>query len=180
MEDQCGYHQESSDLHQHLPKSQSYWPNTISNVELWQKTNQLPVAEEKSRWRWIGHTLRKPILCTKGKRKRGRPRNTWRRELEADTRRMGCTWQELVRRRRSSREMSGVSLWMACAPGGVISRAVCQMNRSTLFRKTWLVKLSKIELNQRAIFNIINTDSLEFFTKNTKKTNFGETFSHPI
>ena len=30
-----------------------------------------------------------------GKRRRGRPRNTWRRDLLADTKRMGITWNQL-------------------------------------------------------------------------------------
>ena len=39
-----------------------HWPNTISNSDLWERTNQVPVEEEirGRRWRWIGHTLRKP------------------------------------------------------------------------------------------------------------------------
>ncbi len=39
------------------------WSDTIRNCELWQRTNQLPVEQEirKRKWRWIGHTLRKPI-----------------------------------------------------------------------------------------------------------------------
>ncbi|BFZ10456.1 hypothetical protein BsWGS_13495 [Bradybaena similaris] len=75
---------------------------------LWGRTNQLPVEEEirRRRWRRIGHTLRKsPNNITRqalkwnpqGKRKRGRPRNTWRRDLEADTTRMGYTWSQLER-----------------------------------------------------------------------------------
>jgi hypothetical protein len=86
-----------------------YWPNTISNIDLWHKTNQLPVEDEirKRRWRWIGHTLRKPPSNItrqalrwnpQGKRKRGRPRNTWRREMEADIKRMGHTWNQLEKR----------------------------------------------------------------------------------
>lgn len=33
------------------------WPETISNSELWQKTNQLPAEDKikKRRWRWIVH-----------------------------------------------------------------------------------------------------------------------------
>ena len=85
-----------------------HWPNTISNAELWQRTNQLPVDQEllQRRWRWVGHTLRKPTTNTtrqaltwnpQGKRKKGRPRNTWRRDLEADMKKMGKTWQQLER-----------------------------------------------------------------------------------
>jgi hypothetical protein len=32
-----------------------------------------------------------------GKRKRGRPRNTWRRDLENDTKKTGHTWARLER-----------------------------------------------------------------------------------
>ena len=84
------------------------WPDRISNEELWQRTRQQPVEEEvlQRRWRWIGHTLRKPASSTtrqaltwnpQGKRKRGRPRNTWRRDLEADMKRTGRTWGQLER-----------------------------------------------------------------------------------
>ena len=84
-----------------------HWPNTIRNADLWERTNQVPAEEEirRRRWRWIGHTLRKPTNITRqaltwnpqGKRKRGRPKNTWRRDLEADAKQTGCTWRELER-----------------------------------------------------------------------------------
>ena len=54
--------------------------------------------------RWLGHTLRKPPSNIsrqalnwnpQGQRKRGRPRNTWRRELEKDIKRTGHTWKQL-------------------------------------------------------------------------------------
>ena len=84
------------------------WPDTISNANLWESTKQLPADEEirKRRWGWIGHTLRKPPTNItrqalkwnpQGKRKRGRPRNTWRRDLEADTTKMGYTWNQIER-----------------------------------------------------------------------------------
>ncbi|VDP27536.1 unnamed protein product [Schistosoma curassoni] len=73
-----------------------------------ERTNQLPAEEEirKRLWKWIGHTLRKSSNCTtrqaltwnpEGKRKRGRPRNTLRREIEADMKRMNNNWKELKR-----------------------------------------------------------------------------------
>ncbi|XDV19490.1 hypothetical protein PO909_024955 [Leuciscus waleckii] len=82
------------------------WPNTISNLELWQRTGQQPIEEEilHRRWRWVGHTLRKPASSTarhalfwnpQGKRKRGRPRNSWRCDLDADVKRSGHTWGQL-------------------------------------------------------------------------------------
>jgi hypothetical protein len=78
------------------------WPDKISNEQLWQRTQQQPAEEEilQRRWRWIGHTLRKPASSTtrqaltwnpQGKRKRGRPRNTWRRDLK----KTGHTWGQL-------------------------------------------------------------------------------------
>ncbi|BFZ07766.1 hypothetical protein BsWGS_10805 [Bradybaena similaris] len=87
---------------------QIHWPDTISNDRLWERTNQLPAGKEirSRRWPWIGHTLRKPQNSItrqalkwnpQGKQKRGRPRNTWRHDLEADTTKMGYTWSEFER-----------------------------------------------------------------------------------
>jgi hypothetical protein len=84
-----------------------YWPKKIRNEELWERTQQRKIEEEikRRRWGWIGHTLRKPgntiarqalTWNPQGKRRRGRPRNTWRRELEANTRDAGLRWQQLV------------------------------------------------------------------------------------
>ena len=75
------------------------WPDTISNKLLWETTNQIPAEKEirKKRWKWIGHTLRKSPNCVTrqaftwnpgGQRRRGRPKNTLRREIETDMRRM--------------------------------------------------------------------------------------------
>ncbi|VDO65636.1 unnamed protein product [Schistosoma margrebowiei] len=85
-----------------------HWPDTISNSLLWERTNQLPAEEEikKRRWKWIGHTLRKSSNCItrqaltwnpEGKQKRGRPKNTLRRIIEADMKRMNRNWKELER-----------------------------------------------------------------------------------
>ncbi|VDP55056.1 unnamed protein product [Schistosoma margrebowiei] len=60
----------------------------------------------KRRWKWMGHTLRKSSNCItrqvltwnpKGKRKRGRSKNTLRRIMEADIKRMNKNWKELER-----------------------------------------------------------------------------------
>nr|KAG5693287.1 hypothetical protein BaRGS_011608 [Batillaria attramentaria] len=42
------------------------WPDTISNIDLWQRTHQLPAEDEirRRRWGWLGHTLRKPTSNT--------------------------------------------------------------------------------------------------------------------
>ena len=67
------------------------WTHKISNT--W---NEI----KKRKWRWIGHTLRKPPNTTTrqaitwnppGKRRRGRPRNTWQRDTEKETKEMGYT-----------------------------------------------------------------------------------------
>ena len=75
---------------------------------MWQQTRQKPAGEEiqQRRWRWIGHTLRKTGTNItrqalkwnpQGKRKRGRPKNTWRRDLDTDAKKMGYTWGQLER-----------------------------------------------------------------------------------
>jgi hypothetical protein len=82
------------------------WPDKISNTNLWQRSNQAPIETEmmQRRWKWIGHTLRKPhknitrqalSWNPQGKRKRGKPKNTWRRDLEADVKRIGKNWKEV-------------------------------------------------------------------------------------
>jgi hypothetical protein len=84
------------------------WHEKISKKELWQKTNQPPVEEElkRGKWRWIGHTLRKPKhnitrqalqWNPQGKRGRGRPRNTWWRDRIAEMEIEGNRWQDLER-----------------------------------------------------------------------------------
>ena len=81
------------------------WPATIKNEDLWRQTKQTAVNEEikKRKWGWIGHTLRKPpetitrqalTWNPQGQRKRGRPRNSWRRDLETETKKIGHSWKE--------------------------------------------------------------------------------------
>ena len=71
------------------------WPNRISNSYLLEATKQEPMNNilkhvKRKRWRWVGHTLRMEpsaharIALTwtlEGRRKRGRPRSTWRRTM---------------------------------------------------------------------------------------------------
>ena len=69
-----------------------WWPNIISNKNLWKATGQedINLERRKRKFRWIGHTLRKedgeiPKAALhwnpQGKRKRGRPKNSWRRSV---------------------------------------------------------------------------------------------------
>ncbi|VDP69080.1 unnamed protein product [Schistosoma curassoni] len=85
------------------------WSDTISNNLLWERTNQIPVEEEirKKCWKWIGHTLKKSpnrvtrqavIWNPQGERKRGRPKNTLRRKMEINMRRMNRKWMELEKK----------------------------------------------------------------------------------
>ena len=83
-----------------------YWPDTISNATLWETTGQLPVKEQikKRKWTWIGHILRRPNTCIarqalgwnpQGSRRRGRPRNTWKRDTERTIQLKGYTWNQI-------------------------------------------------------------------------------------
>ncbi|CAH8567532.1 unnamed protein product [Schistosoma intercalatum] len=86
------------------------WPDTISNNVLWGRTNQIPAEEgiRKKHWKWIGHTLRKAPNCVTRqaltwnpqgqRRRRGRPKNTLRREMEIDMRKMNKNWMELEKK----------------------------------------------------------------------------------
>ena len=66
-----------------------FWPNVISNKDLFERCGTEPMATilMRRRWRWIGHVTRQeaPIaktamhLTPEGKRKSGRPKVTWRR-----------------------------------------------------------------------------------------------------
>jgi hypothetical protein len=69
-----------------------FWPNTISNAELWERANMTDINTtiRRRKYGWIGHTLRKPSeeVCHRalqynpqGSRPVGRPKNTWRRTV---------------------------------------------------------------------------------------------------
>lgn len=85
-----------------------FWPNTISNEDLWRKTGQVDIGTliRRRKWEWIGHTLRKPDdniakkalrwnPITQSGRTAGRPRQTWRRTVDAEVREHGYSWAEL-------------------------------------------------------------------------------------
>ena len=78
-----------------------WWPNIISNRDLWKATEQEDINLEIRKFRWIGHTLRKedgeiPKAAIhwnpQGNRKRGRPKNSWRRWVIKE---VGRSWNEL-------------------------------------------------------------------------------------
>ena len=78
------------------------WPDVVSNKQLWDRTRQAPIETEiqKRKWGWIGHTLRKAAANVtrqvldwnpQGKRKVGRPKQTWRRSIDAEVKAAGMT-----------------------------------------------------------------------------------------
>ena len=83
-----------------------FWPNKISNLELYAKTkcNSIEAEVKYKRLRWLGHVLRMehsriPKKCLKwtpttGKRKQGRPKMTWRQSTEKDLFNLELTWGE--------------------------------------------------------------------------------------
>ena len=75
---------------------QIFWLDTISNQQPLARCNQdsMETIIMRRRWRWIEHVMRREqdnITRTalhwkpEGKRKRGRPRNSWRRTVEASS-----------------------------------------------------------------------------------------------
>ena len=82
-----------------------YWPTRISNDEVRRIAGVEKVSEQirRRRWRYIGHVLRKTPddhqrIALKwtpdGRRKRGRPKETWRRTVLREREALGLTsWE---------------------------------------------------------------------------------------
>ena len=76
-----------------------FWPNVISNKDLFEQCGTEPMATilMRRRWRWIGHVARQEASIAKtamhwtpeGKRKRGRRKITWRWTVEKEIKKMG-------------------------------------------------------------------------------------------
>ncbi len=80
-----------------------FWPNQISNMDLYERTGCQSVVKEIKyrRIRWLGHVLRMdqdriPKVALRwtppGKRKPGRPKTTWRRTVVAELATMNLSW----------------------------------------------------------------------------------------
>ncbi|RUS68624.1 hypothetical protein EGW08_023614 [Elysia chlorotica] len=91
------------------------WPETISNQHLLARCNQLCMNTiiMQRRCRWLGHVMRKEqgnITRTalhwtpEGRRKRGRPKNTWRRTVESELKTMKHTWSSVQRLAQNRQE----------------------------------------------------------------------------
>ena len=107
-----------------------FWPNWITNKDLWSATNQSPIEDEirRRKWRWLGHTMRKdPNSITRqslrwnpaGRRSRGRPKKTWRRTLEDEMRHVDLTWGEITNRAQN-RVRWRATVDAACASAGAM------------------------------------------------------------
>lgn len=83
-----------------------FWPDTISNKNLLTITQQEDIRTtiRRRRWTWVGHALRREknniartalTWTPEGKRRRGRPKTTWRRTLEAEALAHHKTWKDL-------------------------------------------------------------------------------------
>ena len=78
------------------------------------------VVMTSRKWTWIGHTLRRPNYCIarqalpwnpQGSRRRGRPRNRWRRDTDHTIQSRGLSWQQLERLSRDRGGLEGLCQW---------------------------------------------------------------------
>ena len=102
------------------------WKDKVTNEQLWEWAEEelIFLQVKRRKWGWIGHTLRRPTSNTRhalswnsqAKRKRRRPRNSWRRDLECEVKDSGLSWTELRRRPRTA--CGGGNSSMAYAPQG--------------------------------------------------------------
>ena len=106
-----------------------FWPNKISNSDLYQKTGCTSVEQEikKRQLRWLGHVLRMsperiPKVALRwtpaGKRKRGRPKTTWRKTIEKELKEMGLSWGEAQAVAKNSDMWKGFISAALCPTGG--------------------------------------------------------------
>lgn len=84
-----------------------WWPETISNKELWERAGQHEISKEIKfrKWKWIGHVLRRendnitrmafdwnPHGLS---RRRGRPKTTWCNTIRHEAEQAGKSWNEI-------------------------------------------------------------------------------------
>ena len=84
----------------------NYWPMKVSNEEIRSRTNMEEITQQikRRRWKLIGHVLRNSAsentkivltLTSEGRRRRGRPRETWRTTVEKERGEFGFKgWME--------------------------------------------------------------------------------------
>ena len=85
-----------------------FWPNKVSNKDLYERTKSGCILDEirRRRFRWLGHVLRMQPDCIpkvalrwtpQGRRKRGRPKNTWRRTMTKELETVSLSWDTATR-----------------------------------------------------------------------------------
>lgn len=86
-----------------------YWPQKVTNEEVRSRAGIEKVSDtiKRRRWKWLGHVLRMgntrhakiAISWTPdGRRKRGRPKETWRRTIERERKDLGfSSWTEAAK-----------------------------------------------------------------------------------
>jgi hypothetical protein len=85
-----------------------HWPEVISNEDLWRRTEETEMSMQikRQKWNWIGHKLSTGNEAIEReawdwnphwKRRRGRPRHTWRRSVHNEVLEKGKSWNEVRR-----------------------------------------------------------------------------------
>ena len=96
-----------------------FWPENITNKDLYKKAGMMPVSDMIADRRWLGHVLRLENVnnakvsltwSPEGRRRRGRPKTTWHRTVESEWRRLGFTsWtqiEQVVKERTKWKELT--------------------------------------------------------------------------
>ena len=107
-----------------------FWPNKISNVDLYKKTgcNSAVLEIKRRRLRWLRHVLRMPghsipkvalRWTPPGKGKRGRPQMTWRQIVMAELR----GYRGVRLRPQSRTESCGERLLCPYVPQGTMRKS---------------------------------------------------------
>ena len=72
------------------------WTDKITNEELWERTGQIPMVKQARKRKPSNSITRQALHWNpQGKRKRGRPKNSWRRDTEKEMKVLGKNWKEL-------------------------------------------------------------------------------------
>ena len=99
-----------------------YWRVRITNKEVLKMAEMENLSEDvrRRRWKFIGYIMRKEpnndcrtalTWTPKGRRKRGRPRTTWRRTAEREREKAGWKdWSEVVKLQPLTEMVGGVVL----------------------------------------------------------------------
>ena len=102
------------------------WQDKVPNIDLWKRSRQEPMALQirRRKWRWVGHTLRKAHTNVtrqalewnpQGNRRRGRPKQTWRRSLLEELKTTGMSW-ETAKSTAGDRKNWKVMVESLCSP----------------------------------------------------------------